>query len=179
MKFLRKNNENWWNWKMSLFLFGHVEKKISKKKFFFCFIPMKTCQSLLVSKDFSKFWWLPWFPAPNSTCLNICNTYGLKQPVFFTGLAKHGWRQNFMYLNQETNWWIMESWFNLIMFFIDMVGLKLLVIFTRLAKPGWRQNFIYLKPETKFGWIMVPWFYLIVHLLLATQVESNQLSLQA
>ena len=45
-----------------------------KKKIFFCFIPMETCQSLLVSKDFSKFWWLPWFPAPNSTCLNICNT---------------------------------------------------------------------------------------------------------
>ena len=27
---------------------------------------------------------------------------GLKQPVIFTGLAKHGWRQNFMYLNPET-----------------------------------------------------------------------------
>ena len=23
---------------------------------------------------FSKFWWLPWFPAPNNTCLLICNT---------------------------------------------------------------------------------------------------------
>ena len=33
--------------------------------FFFCFIPMKTCQSLLVSKDGSKFWWLPWFRAKN------------------------------------------------------------------------------------------------------------------
>ena len=26
---------------------------------------MKTSQSLLVSKDVSKFWWLPWFPAKN------------------------------------------------------------------------------------------------------------------
>ena len=35
---------------------------------------LKTCPSLLVSKDFSKFWWLPWFLAPNSTCLKIFNT---------------------------------------------------------------------------------------------------------
>ena len=27
-----------------------------KKKIFFCFFPIKTCQSLLVSKDRSKFW---------------------------------------------------------------------------------------------------------------------------
>ena len=27
---------------------------------------------------------------------------GLKQPVIFTGLAKHGWRQNFMQLTPET-----------------------------------------------------------------------------
>ena len=37
----------------------------SRKNFFFCFIPMKTSQSLLVSKDGSKFWWLPWIPAKN------------------------------------------------------------------------------------------------------------------
>ena len=36
------------------------------QNFFFCFIPMKISQNLL-SKDVSKFWWFPWFPAPNST----------------------------------------------------------------------------------------------------------------
>ena len=46
----------------------------SRPFWIFCFIPIKTCQSLLFSKDFSKFWWLPGFPAPNSTWLNICNT---------------------------------------------------------------------------------------------------------
>ena len=40
---------------------------------FFCFISMKTSQSLLVSKDGSKFWWLPWFPVvfyPGQTFLS-------------------------------------------------------------------------------------------------------------
>ena len=59
---------------MSFFLVGHFEIFFSKKIFSFCFIPIKTCQSLLVSKDFSKFWWLPCFPAPKNTCLKICNT---------------------------------------------------------------------------------------------------------
>ena len=54
-----------------LFLVCHFQFFFQKK---ICFIPIRTCQSLLVSKDFSKFWWLPWFPAPNSTCLKICNT---------------------------------------------------------------------------------------------------------
>ena len=30
---------------------------------FFCFIPMKISQSVMSSKDGSKFWWLPWFTA--------------------------------------------------------------------------------------------------------------------
>ena len=77
---------------------------------------------------------------------------GLKQPLIFTGLAKHGWRQNFMYLNQETNWWIMESWFNLIMFFIDMVGLKLLVIFTRLAQT-WLETKFHLSKARNQVWV--------------------------
>ena len=32
---------------------------------FFFFIFMKTSQSLLISKDWLKFWWLLWFPAKN------------------------------------------------------------------------------------------------------------------
>ena len=27
-----------------------------------------------LKKDGSKFWWLPWFPAKNNSCRNICNT---------------------------------------------------------------------------------------------------------
>ena len=38
---------------------------------FFFFIPTKISQS---SKDGSIFWWLPWFPAQDNSCLNICNT---------------------------------------------------------------------------------------------------------
>ena len=51
-----KNIENWRFWKTLFFWVGHFEFFFSKKKIFFCFIPMKTCQSLLVSKDGSKFW---------------------------------------------------------------------------------------------------------------------------
>ena len=35
---------------------------------------MKISQHIYDSKDFSKFWWLPWFPAQNNTCLKLCNT---------------------------------------------------------------------------------------------------------
>ena len=74
MKFWRNLLSFWRSWKTQFFWVGHFEFFFSKKKYFFCFIPMKTCQSLLVSKDFSKFWWLPWFPATNNTYLKICNT---------------------------------------------------------------------------------------------------------
>ena len=56
MKFSWKNIENWRSWKMTFFWVGHFEFFFSKKKFFFCLILIKTCQSLLVSKDGSKFW---------------------------------------------------------------------------------------------------------------------------
>ena len=42
-----------------------------KKKCFF-FILMTTSQTLLVSKDGLKFWWLPWFPPQNNTCATQC-----------------------------------------------------------------------------------------------------------
>ena len=56
MKFSQKNFENWWFWKMHFFWVGHFEFIFSKKKIFFCFFPLKISQSLLVSKDGSKFW---------------------------------------------------------------------------------------------------------------------------
>ena len=43
-----------------------------KKKFFFCLIPMKTRQSLLVSKGQSKFWWLSWFGAHEVLGQHLC-----------------------------------------------------------------------------------------------------------
>ena len=45
-----------------------IRAKTGKKcnfEFFFCFFSMKISQSLLVSKDGSKFWLLLWFPAKN------------------------------------------------------------------------------------------------------------------
>ena len=44
---------------------GFKNLSLSSKQKRFCFIPMKTSQNLLVSKDGSKFWWLPWFAAKN------------------------------------------------------------------------------------------------------------------
>ena len=35
----------------------------SQRKPFFFFIPIKISQGFLCSKDWSKFWWLSWFPA--------------------------------------------------------------------------------------------------------------------
>ena len=65
MKFWRKLLSFWRCWKTQFFWVGHFEFFFSKKKFFFCFIPMKKSQSLLVSKDGSKFWSLWWFTAKN------------------------------------------------------------------------------------------------------------------
>ena len=49
-------NDLFLSWPFSIFF---------SKKEFFCLIFMKTSQSLLVSKDGSKFWCLSWFPAKN------------------------------------------------------------------------------------------------------------------
>ena len=56
VKVSRKIFENWRFWKTLFFWVGHFEFYFSKKIIFFCFFPIKTCQSLLVSKDGSKFW---------------------------------------------------------------------------------------------------------------------------
>ena len=62
MKFSWKNIENWRNWKTQFFWVGHFEFFLSKKKIFFCLILIQISHNLLGTKDFSKFWWLPWFP---------------------------------------------------------------------------------------------------------------------
>ena len=67
MKFSEFFFQNWRFWKMYFFWVGHFEFFFFKKKNFFCLILTKTCQSLLVSKKFSKFWWLPWFPSKNQS----------------------------------------------------------------------------------------------------------------
>ena len=40
-----------------------------KKKFFFCFIPMKISPNLYGRMDGSKFWCFPWFPENSSLCV--------------------------------------------------------------------------------------------------------------
>ena len=53
---------SFWRWlKNSVFL-SRPFWNFFAKKIFFCFIPIKISQHLKDSKDFSKFWWLPWFP---------------------------------------------------------------------------------------------------------------------
>jgi hypothetical protein len=74
---------NWGSWKSQFFWVGHFN--------FFCFIPMKISQHLDDSKDFSKLWWLPWFPAPNNTCLKIYNTVYLQTDKHFTFLNLKIW----------------------------------------------------------------------------------------
>ena len=65
---------NPWNFHKKILRIGGVGKSaffksailnffFQKKKNFFCLILLKTSQSLLISKDGSNFWWLPWFPA--------------------------------------------------------------------------------------------------------------------
>ena len=66
LKFSRKNIENWRSWKTQFF-----ESAIL---IFLLNPPMKISQSFLGNKNGSKFLWLPWFPAQNNSCVNICNT---------------------------------------------------------------------------------------------------------
>ena len=55
---------------------------------FFCFIPIKISQHLYNSKNFSKFWWLLWFPE-NFWCAYTIKIYGkyLKIQNSFTSLS--------------------------------------------------------------------------------------------
>ena len=46
----------------------------SKKKFFFCFIPMKISPNLYGRMDGSKFWCFPWFPENSLLCVILCYT---------------------------------------------------------------------------------------------------------
>ena len=61
-------------WKIQFFWVGHFEFFFQKKYFLFCFIPIKISHNLLDSKDFSKFWWLPWFPEKSGGCIEIWDT---------------------------------------------------------------------------------------------------------
>ena len=88
---------------------------------------------------------------PQYLCF-ICKL-GLKQPVIFTGLAKHGWRQNFMYLNPETKiWWIMESWFYLIMFFYWHDRFKITSYLYTLGKT-WLETKFHLSKARNQVWV--------------------------
>ena len=54
---------------MSFFWVGHFEFFFSKKKIFFCFIPMKISPNLYGRMDGSKFWCFPWFPENSLLCV--------------------------------------------------------------------------------------------------------------
>ena len=59
---------------MSFFWVGHFEFFFRKKKFFFCFIPMKISPNLYGRMDGSKFWCFPWFPENSLLCVILCYT---------------------------------------------------------------------------------------------------------
>ena len=59
LRFKTKDHPNF----LKLVAVGHFEFFFSKKKIFFCFILIQISHNLWGTKDFSKFWWLPWFPA--------------------------------------------------------------------------------------------------------------------
>ena len=64
MKFWRKLLSFWRCWKTQFFWVGHFEF-FSKKRFFFCFIPMKISHKLYIRIDGTQFLWLWCFTAKN------------------------------------------------------------------------------------------------------------------
>ena len=74
--------------KNALFLSRPFWIFFSKKKKKICLLLTKTHQSLLVRKEFSKFWWLLWFPAKNHPPQTFLSpVYGLTK-VFTIVFAK-------------------------------------------------------------------------------------------
>ena len=66
---------------MSFFWVSHFEFFFRKKKFFFCFIPMKISPNLYGRMDESKFWCFPWFPENSLLCVILCYTVYLNAPL--------------------------------------------------------------------------------------------------
>ena len=68
-----------WMW-LNLYGFQAGLKKVFlvlKMHFSFCFFlssPIRSVTNLWGTMDGPQFWWLPWFPAQNNTCVNICKT---------------------------------------------------------------------------------------------------------
>ena len=59
-------------------LFESTKSQIPNSKLlFFLSSPFKSVTNLWGTMDGPQFWWLPWFPAQNNTCVNICNTMHL------------------------------------------------------------------------------------------------------
>ena len=95
---------NPWNFHKKILRIGGVGKSaffksailnsiFFQKNFFFCLIPMKTRQSLLVSKDGSKFWWLPWFAAHEVLDQHLCTALYISQILLdFHNLFAYKWR---------------------------------------------------------------------------------------
>ena len=67
---------------LSFFWVGHFEFYFFKKNFFLLHLNIYRIAWIF------RFWWLPWVPAQNNTCLKICNTVD----VYKLGLKK--WKLN-------------------------------------------------------------------------------------
>ena len=138
MKFSQKNIENWWFWKMPFFWVGHFEFFFFKKKFFFCLIPIKTHQSLLVSKNRSKVWWLPWFAALEVLGQHLCTGLYLKNPL----------KINFEIIFMIYKKWKKEK--NIVSFFLTKMSWFLLIAvnFLKAVVENWKKIFF----KGKLGW---------------------------
>ena len=78
---------------MSFFWVGHFEFFFRKKKFFFCFIPMKISPNLYGRMDGSKFWCFPWFPENSLLCVILRYTvtyFNPKRCGLFGQLRRRG-----------------------------------------------------------------------------------------
>ena len=74
---------------MSFFWVGHFEFFFRKKKYFFCFIPMKISPNLYGRMDGSKFWCFPWFRENSLLCVilryTVYQAIPAKNAAFFKG----------------------------------------------------------------------------------------------
>ena len=66
---------------MSFFWVGHFEFFFRKKKFFFCFIPMKISPNLYGRMDGLKFWFFTWFPENSLLSVILRYTVYVLKPI--------------------------------------------------------------------------------------------------
>ena len=115
MKFSKFFLQNWRFWKMYFFWVGHFEFFFQKKKIFFCWILTKTRESLLASKEFPKFWWLPWFAAHEVLGQHLCTGLYPKclikfWPNFSAQAQKFWFFEKKLSLDVRSPWFYTKLW---------------------------------------------------------------------